>query len=340
MILLFAIFAFGSLALTWLLTGLVLKLLMRFRIVDRPNERSSHPRLKVVGGGWALIGAMMILLPPLAWLMGETTRIVWLIAGIALLTIISWLDDIRELRAGPRFLVQLSAVACGMMALPDNYMFGWLVPHWLEQSILVLSWTWFLNLYNFMDGIDGITGGETLTIGVSILMLAMLVVLPPIIPLTAAILIGMALGWLSWNWAPAKLFLGDVGSVPLGFVVGWLLLYTAHSGYVVAAAIPMLYYGFDTTWTLLRRIVQRKPFWHAHREFFFHRALEGVQGFHSLVVQRLLVANMALMPCVWLAAYKGAWALIPASAIVLGLVYEYKRLYRIGTQQGRLQLDD
>ena len=100
---------------------------------------------------------------------------------------------------------------------------------------------WFINLFNFMDGIDGIASVETLSIGLGITLLAWKIEWHPLGQYQALVLAGAAVGFLWWNWSPAKVFFGDVGSVPLGFLLGWLLLTLAGHGYwVPAVSAPIL----------------------------------------------------------------------------------------------------
>jgi UDP-N-acetylmuramyl pentapeptide phosphotransferase/UDP-N-acetylglucosamine-1-phosphate transferase len=153
---------------------------------------------------------------------------------------------------------------------------------------------WFVNLYNFMDGIDGITGVETVCVagGVALTEGFSGSVGATILPLT---LVAAALGFLRWNWHPARIFLGDVGSVPLGFLLGFLLLGLAAQGAWAPALILPLYYLVDATLTLGRRVLRGAPFWKAHREHFYQRAL-APDGNHAAVTRLILIGNLILIP--------------------------------------------
>jgi UDP-N-acetylmuramyl pentapeptide phosphotransferase/UDP-N-acetylglucosamine-1-phosphate transferase len=115
----------------------------------------------------------------------------------------------------------------------------------------VLLWVWFLNLFNFMDGIDGIDASEAAAIGLGLMLVADA---DPSIAAPAAVIAAAALGFLVWNWAPARIFLGDVGSVPLGYLLGFLLYELALRGSWQAALILPAYFLADATLTLLRRL--------------------------------------------------------------------------------------
>jgi len=123
-----------------------------------------------------------------------------------------------------------------------------------DHLFAALAWIWFINLYNFMDGIDGITGVETATIGLGLTLVSLVAGLAAPVAGLGMAMAGAACGFLLWNWTPAKLFLGDVGSVPLGFLAGFLLLYLASEGHLAPAIILPLYYLFDAMATLLRRL--------------------------------------------------------------------------------------
>ena len=125
-----------------------------------------------------------------------------------------------------------------------------------------------------MDGIDGLTAMQTSYIGVSLVVISALVSLPGVLPWDSlgAILAGSALGFLVFNWHPARLFLGDVGSIPLGFLIGFLLLILAMQGYLAVALIIPGYYVADATITLVRRAMKGCSFTVAHREHFLPKS--------------------------------------------------------------------
>jgi UDP-N-acetylmuramyl pentapeptide phosphotransferase/UDP-N-acetylglucosamine-1-phosphate transferase len=201
---------------------------------------------------------------------------------------LSWLDDRRGLPAGLRFAVHFAAAVLGVAVLPaDHLLFQGLLPLWADRMVAVPMLVWFINLYNFMDGIDGITGVETLSIGLGLTLLS------GGAPWPAAIA-GAGLGFLAWNWHPARIFLGDSGSVPLGYLLGWLLLDTAGQGQWAAALILPAYYLADATITLGRRAWRGETLWQAHREHFYQRAVRGGWR-HSTVAALVLAANTGLI---------------------------------------------
>lgn len=318
-----AIVFIGIAALSWLATRIVLAYLERRAILDRPNERSSHTRPTPRGGGLAvtlvlfLVGGALAIHLPIARL-----ELCILLGGMAVLALLSWLDDLMDLSAVLRFSIHILVVAAALALLPaDAQIFQGLLPPLLDRILAGLLWLWFINLYNFMDGIDGITGVETIAVGLGLFALSLLLpgllVLQGWLGLAAA---GAAFGFLLWNWHPARIFLGDVGSVPLGFLLGWLLLETAAAGQWAPALILPLYYLADATLTLLRRAARGEKVWRAHREHFYQRpVLRGLP--HDRIVWPIAAGNFLLIVLALAAARGGALpALAGAAAIVAFLL--------------------
>lgn len=219
------------------------------------------------------------------------------VLGAAFLALVSFADDLRPLPPLWRLLAQIAAVAGGIAALPDSgQVFQGLLPPAADRALAGLLWLWFVNLYNFMDGIDGITGAETAFLGAG---LAFLVFVNRELGNAGQVALGLAtaaaaLGFLRWNWQPAKIFLGDVGSVPLGYLLGWLLLATAAAGAWKAALILPGYYLADATWTLCRRALRGEKVWRPHREHFYQKAVQRGMS-HAAVVRRILALNLFLL---------------------------------------------
>jgi UDP-N-acetylmuramyl pentapeptide phosphotransferase/UDP-N-acetylglucosamine-1-phosphate transferase len=302
-------------------TRALIPLLRRAAVLDRPNERSSHVIPTPRGGGIAVIGASLA-----AWLVlvaagAAPLSLLAVIAAAAALAAISWLDDLRDLSPALRLGVQCAAVSLGVVAaLPEGAVFqGWL-PAPLDRAAVALLWLWFVNLYNFMDGIDGMAGGETAAIGLGLALLAAIGVGhdPRLASLAvpAAAIAAAAIGFLVWNWAPARIFLGDVGSVPLGYLLGFLLLAAAAQGYWTIALILPLYFLADATITLLRRLLRGERVWLPHREHFYQQAVRR-GGSHAAVVRRVLAANAVLIAAGWIAETVSAVAGLALAAVVV-----------------------
>jgi UDP-N-acetylmuramyl pentapeptide phosphotransferase/UDP-N-acetylglucosamine-1-phosphate transferase len=321
---------------SWWLTGRVLAWLTRRAILDRPVARSAHRVPVPRGGGLALI-------PPIiaAWLvlaaLGRTpppsAGIAILAAGLAAL---SWWDDVRSLPAWLRLGAHLVAAVIGLALLPGaGAVFQGLLPPLLDRVAAALLWVWFVNLFNFMDGIDGITGVETAACGTGVALVVLSIGNDAdgsaVLALTLA---AGVLAFLCWNWHPAQLFLGDVGSVPLGYLLGWLLLALAAKGVWAPALILPLYYLADATITLGRRLLRRERVWEAHRQHFYQRAL-GSDGNHATVALMVLVADVLLVPLALLALVEPRWALAGAGLVVAALLAQMAWRARPGPRARR-----
>jgi UDP-N-acetylmuramyl pentapeptide phosphotransferase/UDP-N-acetylglucosamine-1-phosphate transferase len=301
-------------------TAFMLRVLARRRILDHPNERSSHERATPRGAGIAVTGALLAAWVAVAALApAARPTVAWIVPGALLLAVVSWRDDLKSLPALPRFVAQLVAVAAGLAVFGDDgLIFQGLLPLWADRLVAAIAWLWFVNLFNFMDGIDGLAGTETVAIGLGVALLALLVGGSPALVALALAAAGAALGFLPWNWHPARIFLGDVGSVPLGYVLGWLLLSAAVAGQWAAALILPLYYLADATLTLLGRLLRGERVWRAHREHFYQRAVQGGRS-HGEVVA-LVAAADAVLVALALGASRWPWPMLAAAIVAVGLL--------------------
>jgi UDP-N-acetylmuramyl pentapeptide phosphotransferase/UDP-N-acetylglucosamine-1-phosphate transferase len=209
--------------------------------------------------------------------------------------------------------------------MPEGAVFqGWL-PSWLDRAAAALVWVWFVNLYNFMDGIDGIAGSEAAAIGIGLALFAVTGIgddpaLAASAAAPGAAIAAAAIGFLVWNWAPARIFLGDVGSVPLGYLLGFLLLAAAARGHWEIALILPLYFLADATITLLRRLARGERVWLPHRQHFYQQAVRRGLG-HAAIVRRVIAANLILIAAGSVAeTVSGALGLTVAAATVLVLL--------------------
>ncbi len=305
-------------ALSWAATWGVLRGLVRFGIYDRPNARSSHERRKPRGGGLALVPVLLIAwIAAVNWL-GEAPPGFWpVLTGAAVLAIVSWIDDIKSLPVVSRLMVQALAVGFGIVAMDGaGPLFQGLLPPLADRFLAGLLWLWFVNLFNFMDGIDGIAGVEAGSLGLGLVLVGAVAAWPGVQVTLPALLVAATMGFLVWNWAPAKLFLGDVGSVPLGYLLGWLLLNAAASGAWAPALILPLYYFADATITLIKRGAHGAKVWRAHREHFYQRAVQGGAS-HGRVAAQVLACNAVLIVLAVAAARGLVWPALLMSAVAV-----------------------
>jgi UDP-N-acetylmuramyl pentapeptide phosphotransferase/UDP-N-acetylglucosamine-1-phosphate transferase len=190
---------------------------------------------------------------------------------------------------------------------------------------MILGWVWFTNLYNFMDGIDGITGVETILIGCGLCLVQTAASIEdPFVSFLMLCISGACLGFLTQNWHPARIFLGDVGSIPLGYLVGFCLLSLAVKGYLAAALILPLYYLADSGITITRRALRGEKIWLAHREHFYQKAALN-SGRHDEVVILIALGNIGLIVAAALSimnAIEGLMLGILIVAILLGKLHK------------------
>jgi len=323
----YAVVVVLALAASFAGTGLILRVLRSRAILDHPNERSSHSRPTPTGAGIVVVTVVLVAWLGLGWgtPVSATTEAVAAAAfGLALL---SWFDDLRGLNPVVRLLGHLGAVSFVLVLAPAaEPFFGGLLPGAFDTVAAALAWIWFINLFNFMDGIDGITGTETVAIGLGIAVVGAAAALSPVFVVYGLVVAMAALGFLKWNWHPARIFLGDVGSVPLGFLLGWLLLGLAKNGQWAPALILPLYYLADATITLARRMVRGEKFWQPHREHFYQLAVRHGLS-HAQVVLHVLWVNVILILLAFAAA-KG-WV---AAALSGSLFMVLWLLFRLGVK--------
>jgi UDP-N-acetylmuramyl pentapeptide phosphotransferase/UDP-N-acetylglucosamine-1-phosphate transferase len=301
----------------WLATGALIPILRRRDMLDYPNERSSHIAPTPRGGGIAMTGSVL-----LAWIaLGHAglvgSSVISIVIGTTLLAVVSWIDDLRGLSPGVRLVAQGVAVTIGILALPvHSGLSAWSGPA-LYFSVIGLIWIWWINLFNFMDGIDGLAVSEAAAICAGLLLFTIVGDgADPTAALLAAGIVGAAVGFLVWNWSPARIFLGDVGSVPLGYLSGFLLLDLAVRGRWKIALILPLYFLADATITLFRRLLRGERVWEPHRQHFYQRAVRKGLG-HSAVVKRVIAADILLIGCGWAAENGRAMLSLGAASVVV-----------------------
>ena len=262
---------------------------LRHRVImDLPNDRSLHDIPKPRGGGWAILGSFAIGLL-LSKPQISAVAAAWpFLLGVILLIAVSWIDDLKSLSPLPRFGAQIVAVFLGLLKLHGSVFQGFLPLH-LDYAVTAFAWLWFINLFNFMDGMDGLAGGEALAIAFGLFLLAP--------HLNEEILLAASvLGFLVWNWGPSRIILGDVGSIPLGYLLGGFLLMHAEQGQWAAALLLPLYFLIDATLTLSKRLLRGEKIWRAHRQHFYqHAVLSGRK--HSYVAVAVYLTNIVLIFC-------------------------------------------
>lgn len=268
------LFLTGAVA-SYCLTAAVRRLALRYDLMDQPNSRSSHSRPTPRGGGLAIVIVFTVALA-IGWLWRDlisSDLTVALLAGSILVAGIGYLDDRNNLSAGVRLVVHCVAITVaflivGGLSVPGG---GLVTLAW--QLLAGFACLWFLNLFNFMDGIDGIAAMEAIFVSTAAAMLLAELDAPVELIWSWIALLGACTGFLCHNWPPARIFMGDTGSGFLGFVIGILLVASTHvSGFSPWVAIILVTaFGADATVTLVRRMLRGEKWHRPHRSHAYQR---------------------------------------------------------------------
>ena len=312
---------------SWLLASRV-RLYALDRLLDIPNERSSHSSPTPRGGGLAIavtaLGGIVIA-AIFGWI--DWDLAIALSGGGAMIATVGWVDDHRDLPALTRFAVQFISAGWAMFwigGLPSLSVGFASVNLGLIGTVLgVIGIVWAINLYNFVDGIDGLAAGEAISTGVigGMILVAMGHVG---LAMVSFVIAAASAGFLPLNWAPAKLFMGDVGSGMLGYLFAVLAIASENVG-----AVPLLIwvlllgaFVFDATVTLCRRIAHGERWYHAHHSHAYQRMVQAGRS-HAQVSTTILIINLALAVLAIVAWLRPTFFLIAigAGAVLLSVIY-------------------
>ena len=270
---------------------------LRRHAIAHPNARSSHTVPTPQGGGMAVIAATtgVVAAAVLLGVVGPGGHSVWLVlAATVFVALVGAADDLHSIAVMPRLVLQAVAVAIVLAALPGDLRIVPRLPFWLERALEGLALLWFVNLTNFMDGIDWMTVAEVVPVSAGLVLFGLMGALPRNSMIVALALCGAVIGFAPVNRPVARLFLGDVGSLPIGLLLAWLLVVLAGAGHFAAALLLPLYYLADATLTLLRRLVNGEPVLRAHRSHFYQRATDRGYSVHR-IVGRVFLLNVVLV---------------------------------------------
>jgi len=296
-------------------------------LLDIPNDRSSHTVPTPRGGGLAIVivlllsGVVSLFLPQ-----APIDVLVCLLLATLAFSLLGWQDDKHDLPASVRFLIQL---------LIAVFASGWLlwaaVPGYSTSfallALLLLStlWiAWMANLYNFMDGIDGISAVESLILGATTSYWFAISGVASMAIICIAVA-GASVGFMRWNWSPAKIFMGDVGSLALGAFFAIIAIIGTTRLDIPLLAFLILYavYLADSGVTLLHRIIKREKWWQAHRSHFYQRAVQS--GFShaqvSLSVMALNIIFAVLASLLIMGIINATAAMVVTMAILMPLMF-------------------
>jgi UDP-N-acetylmuramyl pentapeptide phosphotransferase/UDP-N-acetylglucosamine-1-phosphate transferase len=297
----------------------------------KPNARSSHRQPTPQGGGIAVLAATLVAFAFGLFSLGAspTMSVIVAFAAAIVMACLGAADDIRPIGVAPRLLLQALAVAAVIYALPDGLRVVPFLPWWIERFALFVGGLWFVNLVNFMDGIDWMTVAEIVPITGALVALGCLGAVSRDEIAVALALGGAMLGFAYFNRPAARLFLGDVGSLPIGLLVGWQLVLLAGAGHLAAALLLPLYYLADTSLTLIRRLSHGERVWQAHRTHYYQRATD--RGFTvTEIVARVFAVNVCLAALAMVSVLEASLvtdiaALVCGAALVTWLLSAFTR---------------
>jgi Fuc2NAc and GlcNAc transferase len=320
----------------WGLTRLIIGYAEARSLIDIPNERSSHVRPTPRGGGLAIV---IFVLGTVSFLFALDAiglpEFMALVGGGFPVAAIGFQDDHRPIAARWRILVHIAAAAWslawigGFPPLPFGSVGAELGI--LGYPIGILFLVWLLNLFNFMDGIDGIAGSEALFISLASALLGYLGGSLSSPDADVQILIAIAagcLGFLLWNWPPAAIFMGDVGSGFLGFILGLMALITVHKELLTLWCWLILFGVFiaDATVTLFRRVLRGERWYEAHRSHAYQHASRRLGSHRTVTLAVLMINAFWLLPlafAAWIWPAGGLMLACLAWAPLIALAYRY-----------------
>jgi len=327
--------AAAVLVISAILTGMVRRFALAHGVMDIPNERSSHTTATPRGGGLSIVLACSGAFVVFAVLgIVQIHLLIALVGGGGLVAAIGFLDDRRPVPPAVRLAVHLIAAAWAVgwlgglpaISVGDRL----LLSGWTGYVLAVLAVVWTLNLFNFMDGIDGIAASEAVFVTGGAVLLS-LDSASGQVPAMACVFAAACAGFLIWNWPPAKIFMGDVGSGYLGYVIAVLALAAGHTN----PTAPWLWlilggtFFVDATVTLIRRLMSGQRVHEAHRSHAY-QWLARRWGSHRPVTLSFLALNVFwLLPAAWLAKRYPQFALLFLAGAFAPLV-----LLAIGAQAG------
>ena len=320
-------------------TGGLRRWLIKRNVIDYPGQKAGRYVHKVPtprGGGLAIY---LVLITAWTTIVSRSpnppieTR--WILACSGVLAILAWIDDLGKVSPMVRLLAQIVTATIGTFLLTGPLpVFQGLLPTALDTAATVFLWVGFTNLFNFTDGIDGNAATKGIVLGLGIFALTIFEGIPSGLGELGITAAAAVFGFLVWNWHPARIFMGDVGTIPLGFLLGWLLLCLATQGQWAPALILPLIYLADSGLTYGLKIIRGEKFWRPHRDLYYQRAAQCTDTTHADVVKVILMGDIVLIGLAILAAQGMIGLSLLGATITSTAVIAY---LRFGFQQGDMQ---
>jgi UDP-N-acetylmuramyl pentapeptide phosphotransferase/UDP-N-acetylglucosamine-1-phosphate transferase len=279
----------------------------RFHILDQPNDRSLHTQPTPRSGGLAILSAIYLCGSVAVYFFGQPQEsfYAWMAGSGLLVAAVSYLDDRFTLPTSVRLAVHLSAAAfliaggglISRLSLPGLEL---TLPYGAGVIVTLLFVVWMLNLYNFMDGMDGFAGGMTVS-GFGTFAVFGVLAGATLFASLNLIIATAALGFLVFNFPPARIFMGDVGSSTLGFLAAAMALWAAHERLFPLWAAVLIFSPFvvDATVTLIRRLLRGERVWQAHKTHYYQRLVQAGWGHRRTVLWEYVLMAACAGSAIW-----------------------------------------
>jgi Fuc2NAc and GlcNAc transferase len=277
--------------LSWFVVGRLIDSLIANNMLDLPNDRTLHQGAIPRGGGLVIITSLLIALIAMSIISNRPQFFAALALVVFAWASLSWCDDKADLTPRFRLVVQFAICLFSVAA------FGWVnqvlgVPlYWLGPLLSVIGLLWMANLYNFMDGLDGLAASQTIVASIS-MAFWFLMHSDWQLALVCVVVAASSYGFLLWNWSPAKIFMGDVGSITLGGFFGTLFIIGATRHGLSILSFFSLFGVFiaDATMTIIMRALRGEKIWLPHRQHFYQRLAS-----HGYAHSKITLASIVLM---------------------------------------------
>jgi Fuc2NAc and GlcNAc transferase len=306
-------------------TGAYRLLALRANFFDLPVARSAHSSPVPVGGGVVIF--FLILLTILFLFASGKLSVGQFMAlsASSIIAIVGFVDDIKELKIKWRIYPQLFASIWAVWwigGVPEINFYTWTVSQqWLLNFLGVIGIVWLVNLYNFMDGIDGLAASELAFVNV----MSLLFVInnsDSAFSILSLVSLGAALGFLVWNWSPAKIFMGDVGSGFIGFMLGVIAIMSIQQQAMTVWTwlILLAVFVVDATLTLLRRFAARQKWYQGHASHAYQKAAKRLNSHRKVTTAIMLINIFWLAPLAYLSVLYPKLGITLAIAAIVPLI--------------------
>ena len=311
-----------SIAFTWLYRLIAL----RANFLDLPVSRSAHSRPVPVGGGVVIFSlflfAVCFLFANDKLSMGQFMAF----SASLLVAVVGFVDDIKELKIQWRIFPQLFASIWAVWWLGGisevNFYAFTVSQQWLLNFLGVVAIVWLVNLYNFMDGIDGLAASELVFVNVMSLIFVTNST-GSAFSILSLVSLGAALGFLVWNWSPAKIFMGDVGSGFIGFMLGVIAIISVQQQAMTVWTWLILLGVFvvDATLTLFRRFAAGEKWYQGHACHAYQKAAKHFNSHQKVTITIMLINTFWLAPLAWLSVLYPKLGIAFAVAAIVPLIF-------------------